>query len=62
MEIFILILIILCMYGAISNKKKLIQSGFKSYKNLEAKKSELEKELRELEDTYKINKKRLSEI
>lgn len=57
MEIFILILIIICIYGAISNKKKLIQSGFKSYKNLEAKKSELEKELRELEDTYKINKK-----
>ncbi|WP_130819030.1 GIY-YIG nuclease family protein [Anaerococcus vaginimassiliensis] len=57
MEIFILILIILCIYRAISNKKELIQSGFKSYKNLEAKKSELEKELRELEDTYKINKK-----
>ena len=57
MEIFILILIIICIYGAISNKKELIQSGFKSYKNLEAKKNELEKELRELEDTYKINKK-----
>lgn len=57
MEIFILILIILCIYGAILNKKDLIKSGFKSYKNLEAKKSELEKELRELEDTYKINKK-----
>ncbi|WP_105300959.1 GIY-YIG nuclease family protein [Anaerococcus marasmi] len=56
MALIILALIILCIYGSIINKKELIQNGMKSYKNLEAKKSELEKELRELEDTYKINK------
>lgn len=56
MTLIILALIILCIYGSIINKKELIQNGMKSYKNLEAKKSELEKELRELEDTYKINK------
>ena len=56
MVLIILALIILCIYGSIINKKELIQNGMKSYKNLEAKKSELEKELRELEDTYKNNK------
>ena len=57
MTLIILIIIGVYIVGTISNKKELTKNGIKNLKDLEGKKSNLEEEIKDLNNLYENNKR-----